>query len=232
MKLNDTPNLPIEQTLLFRLVLAISLLLATVWPYPTTEFLAGICVTVFFIAIRALPWGVSGRDGTAIKKFVSILLILSSVGIERTTNNLVNSFTEKEVVVSTGVFSSAIISHQREQRFMRLAFHMRQTLPPDTRIAGYPNLAMPMIAAGFLPVTFQGNYIGDDGVDIAAFVGDVEEKQVDCVLVNESRWPYSPSHPFFPDAKLIIDALGDDFQKKSHFDLVGFYCRNSLKMRP
>ncbi|MDB2476842.1 hypothetical protein N9X51_01070 [Alphaproteobacteria bacterium] len=224
MKLNDTPNLPIEQTLLFRLVLAISLLLATVWPYPTTEFLSGICVTAFFIAIRALPWDASSRDGTAIKKFAGILFILSSVGIERTTNALVNSFTEKEMVVRTGVFSSAIISHQREQRFMRLASHMRQTLPPDTRIAGYPNLAMPMIAAGFVPVTFQGNYFGDDGVDIAAFVDDVQEKQVDCVLVNESGWPYSSSFPYFPNSELIIAALGHNYQFKHRFDLIGYYC--------
>ena len=227
-KLNDTTHMPIEHTLLCRLVLTISLLLATVWPYPTTEFLAGICVTLFFIAIRALPMGAPNRDSAAIKQFVSIFIILSSVGIRKTTNNLVNSFTENEMVVNKGVFLSAIIPHHREQRFMRLASHIRQTLPPKTRIAGYPNLAMSMLAAGFVPVTYQGNYFGDDGVDIAAFAADVRKKQVDCVLVNESNWPYPSSFPYFPSSKLILGALGSDFQLIQRYDLVGYYCLSGV----
>ena len=111
---------------------------------------------------------------------------------------------------------------------MRIADDIRMELPSDARIAGYPNLALPMIAAGFVPVTFQGNYFGDSSVDVAAFVADVRQKGVDCVLVNESRWPYPPSHPYFPATKLIIDAIGNDYQLRRRYDLLSYYCNNNF----
>ena len=182
----------------------------------------------YFKTISNAKMGLNLSRGEAIKYYSSdrITQIIGNglVCLIDEKTQYKNFFTEKEMVVRTGVFSSAIISHQREQRFMRLAFHMRHTLPPDTRIAGYPNLAMPMIAAGFVPVTFQGNYFGDDDVDIAAFVADVQEKQVDCVLVNESGWPYSSSFPYFPNSELIVAALLGTYQLKQRYDLVGYYC--------
>lgn len=231
-RLNGELPAGVEQSVLFRLVFVISVVLATAWPYPSIEFISGFCVTVLFIGLGIMVKGTTWRPVAGLDRLVGVLLLIFTINIQHETSGLKGSFGGEQMLIESGIFRSAIIPHKREQRFMQIAEHIRAELPIDARIAGYPNLALSMIAAGFVPITFQGNYFGDDGVDIEAFAADVRRKRVDCVLVNESRWPYSPSHPFFPDAKLIIDALGDDFQKKSRFDLVGFYCRQSLNMKP
>lgn len=220
--LNSWVERDIENQVSFQVMLVISIILATVWPYPSPQYVSGILLFLL-ICLVSHYFQEKKINRKFQTQFAAAFFLLFAAGIAK--NNLVFlSQTSERLVLHNGIFRTAHVPHDRQKYFLSLSDDIKSILPASAKVAGYPNLNFTLIAAGFIPVTFQGNYFGDGDGDLKRFVADLSLSKVDCLVVNKFNWPYPKNFPYFPDTEKLIEHLGNSFILKKSFKIIDIYC--------
>ena len=148
------------------------------------------------------------------------------------TNSTFASFKKdfRKNFVSDGLFQSAIVFDETQYQFILLSHQLRELLPPNTRTAGYPNMNLTLLASGYLPVTFMGNYFGDEDRGLSRFIADLKQNNVDCLILNRSVWPYPENFSYFPAPEKLIFRLKDNYTLRKKIDFIDIFCVDGYKL--